>query len=84
MNRPLEIHIDELVVSGLDARVADRLAEAIGEAVRRELAGEGRGLPDRPLRFEHLDAGQFPWQHQRGPMEAANRIGQAIAQSLQP
>ncbi len=79
MRRPVEVHIEELVLDGFAPADRHRIGEAVERELGRLLAGEEASrLPRRSLAVDAVDAGEF-----RLPASAnARSIGAQVARSV--
>lgn len=79
----IELHIEELVLHGFEARDRHRIAGEVERELAR-LVGKGDGLKGLrgDLTFERVNAGVFQVQAGMKPQAAGKRIAQSVYRSL--
>jgi len=75
----MQVHIEELVLEGFDARDRYRIAEGLEQELAQVFAEHGAppGI-SKPARIERFDAGEF----QVAPGTAPEAVGAQVAQTL--
>ncbi len=75
--RTIELHIEELVLDGFPAGDHVRIGEAIEQELRRLIVND-RGVADRSVAVDRVDAGAFAMGENAPP----RTVGQNIARSV--
>ena len=79
VRRPVEVHIEELVLDGFAPADPHRIGDAVERELFRVLArGDGAGLPLRSQAVDAVDAGEF---HVAADASARS-IGAQVARSV--
>ena len=80
----IELHIEELVLHGFEARDRHRIAGEVERELAR-LVGDGNGLRalSRNPAIERLNGGVFQAQAGAKPQAAGKQIAQSVYRSLQ-
>ena len=82
MRRPVELHIEELVLVGFAPRDRFPIAEAVERELARLLASGGLPATARQGAVEQLDAGAFPVARGAQPRAIGSRVGQSVFTAL--
>jgi len=79
----IELHIEELVLHGFEARDCHRIAEAVQlELTRLIVANGGANSLKTPISLERIKAGAFKVQASAKPQQAGKQIAEAVFRSL--
>jgi hypothetical protein len=82
MRRPVELHIEELVLLGFAPRDRFRIADAVERELARLLESGGLSAEARPVAMEELDGGAFRVARGAQPHSIGSRVGQSIFTAL--
>ncbi len=79
----IELHIEELVLHGFDARDKDRIGSAVKDELARLLAERGAAIPfERDGHLERIAGGSFTVREGESPGSIGVRVGQAVYEGI--
>ena len=81
--RPVELHIEELVLDGFSAGDRYRIGDAVQHELVRIISEQGGpGFPRRSVVLERIDAGSFPVERGAKAPDVGTAIARAVHQGL--